>query len=130
MPLGEQSHDQVQLRERLKEDPSEDVVRYLNAPGLAEELRVAFDPQMQVHLAHTVMLAQQGIIARDEARAILGALQEIYVAGPAGLTIDPGLEDMYSHLEQALIRRIGPDVGGRMHTGRSRNDLGVTTARI
>jgi argininosuccinate lyase len=130
VPIGDHSDDQVQLRERLKENPSEDLVRYLNAPGLAEELRVAFDPQMQVHLAHTVMLARQGIITKLEARAILGALGEIYAAGPAGLTINPGLEDMYSHLEQALIRKIGPDIGGRMHTGRSRNDLGVTTSRL
>ncbi len=125
-----QAEDTVQLRERVREKPSEDLVRYVNAPALARELRVAFEPQMQIHLAHTVMLARQNIIGRDDARAILGALTEIHAAGPAGIEIDHGLEDMYSHLERALIRRIGPDVGGRMHTGRSRNDLGVTTARM
>ncbi len=123
-------HDQVQLRERVKEPPSEDLVRYFNLPGLAAELKVAFDPQMQIHLAHTVMLARQGIIANADARAILTALEAIREAGPAGITPDPGLEDLYSHLERALIRQVGPDVGGRMHTGRSRNDLGVTTARL
>lgn len=125
-----QSHDSVQLRERVHEDPSPDIVRYLNAPSLAREKVDAFDPQMQIHFAHTVMLARQNIIARDEARGILGALRSIDEAGAAGLVADSGLEDLYSHIERDLIRRIGSDVGGRMHTGRSRNDLGVTTSRM
>jgi argininosuccinate lyase len=122
--------DQVQLRERVREAPGEDVVRLVNAPGLAAELRVAFEPQMQIHLAHTVMLARQGIISRADARTILDVLVELRAAGPGAIEVDPSLEDLYSHLERALIRRVGPDVGGRMHTGRSRNDLGVTTARL
>src|SRR5579884_2884125 len=122
--------DPVQLRERVREKPSDDLVRYVNAPGLQHALQVAFEPQMQIHLAHTVMLARQGIIDQSDARAILRILTELRAAGPATLEIDRGLEDLYSHVERALIRRIGPDVGGRMHTGRSRNDLGVTQARL
>ena len=125
-----EAEDRVQLRERVREKPSDDLVKHVNAPGLAEELQVAFEPQMQIHLAHTVMLARQGIISRADARRILAVLVELRDAGPSALAIDPGLEDMYSHIERALIRRVGPDVGGRMHTGRSRNDLGVTTARL
>lgn len=122
--------DTVQLRERVREKPSDDLVQHVNAPALARQLRVAFEPQMQIHLAHTVMLARQKIVSTDDARAILTALVEIRDAGPAEIQVDPGLEDMYSHIERALIRRVGPEVGGRMHTGRSRNDLGVTTARM
>ena len=123
-------HDSVQLRERVREDPSPDIVRYLNAPSFARELVEAFDPQMRIHLAHTVMLARQNIINGQDARGILQALRAINNAGPTGLVINPSLEDLYSHIEGDLIRRIGPDVGGRMHTGRSRNDLGVTTSRM
>ncbi|HUE76137.1 MAG TPA: argininosuccinate lyase [Chloroflexota bacterium] len=123
-------HDSVHLRERVKEKPSEDLVRYVNAPALERSLKVAFEPQMQIHLAHTVMLARQGIIGQDDARAILRVLSNLRAAGPSSIEIDPGLEDLYSHVERALIRIVGPDVGGRMHTGRSRNDLGVTQARL
>ena len=122
--------DNVQLRERVHEKPSDDLVQRVNAPALARALQVAFEPQMQIHLAHTAMLARQGIIGQSDARAILTVLVEIHRAGPTGLEIDHGLEDMYSHIERALIRRVGPEVGGRMHTGRSRNDLGVTTDRM
>src|SRR5262245_31087535 len=118
-------HDTVMLRERLREDPSGDLVRHVNAPALEREMRDAFDPQMQVHLAHTVMLARQGIVSLADARAILRTLEEIDAGGADALARDPALEDLYSHVERALIRRVGPDIGGRMHTGRSRNDLGV-----
>jgi argininosuccinate lyase len=123
-------HDEVQLRERVREKPGEDLVRHFNAPKFDRQLREAFDPQMQIHFAHTLMLTRQGIVRPEDARAILGVLRDINAAGPSGLGRDPGLEDMYSHIERALIRRVGPDVGGRMHTGRSRNDLGVTTDRL
>lgn len=124
------SDDRVHLRERVREKPSDDLVRYVNAPALERALKMAFEPQMQIHLAHTVMLFRQGIVRREDARAILGVLVELATAGPSALDVDYSLEDLYSHIERALIRRVGPDVGGRMHTGRSRNDLGVTTARL
>ena len=122
--------DRVQLRERVREAPGKDLVRYINAPSLREELAIAFEPQMQIHLAHTVMLARQQIITQPDARSILDGLSEIRDGGAAGIEVDETLEDLYSHLERALIRKVGPETGGRMHTGRSRNDLGVTTARL
>lgn len=124
------TEDNVQLRERVREQPADDLVRHINAPSLQRELHVAFEPQMQIHLAHTLMLARQGIVSHQDARAILGALATIQANGANAIEVDHSLEDLYSHVERALIRRIGADVGGRMHTGRSRNDLGVTTARL
>jgi argininosuccinate lyase len=123
-------HDTVMLRERLREDPSADLVRHVSGPALEREMRDSFDPQMQIHLAHTAMLARQGIVSREDARRILATLVEIDRGGQDALERDPSLEDLYSHVERALIRKVGPDVGGRMHTGRSRNDLGVTTQRL
>ena len=50
--------------------------------------------------------------------------------GPNDLTPGIGSEDLYSAIEQKLINKIGTDIGGRLHTGRSRNDLGSTVTRI
>lgn len=124
------TEDNVQLRERVRENPGDDLVKHINAPSLERELRVAFEPQMQIHLAHTLMLARQSIISHEDARAILSTLVELRASGPRAIDVDHSLEDLYSHVERALIRRVGADIGGRMHTGRSRNDLGVTTARL
>lgn len=116
--------------ERLSERPAAEVVRYLYAPRMAEELEASFWHMTAANRAHVVMLAQEGIISREVAAAILGALDDLAAAGPGGLELDPEREDLYFNYEHAVSRRVGPDTGGRMHTGRSRNDLGATLARM
>lgn len=80
--------------------------------------------QVFIHRAHTVMLAEQGIITREEAKEILGGVKAVANAAEG----DPSLVG-YMSTETALIKRIG-EVGGRMHIGRSRNDLGHAQRRI
>ena len=50
--------------------------------------------------------------------------------GPAGVPVDFRQEDLYSYVERRIVTALGPDTGGRLHTGRSRNDLNVTTWRM
>src|SRR5262249_46696626 len=40
-----------------------------------------------------------------------------------------GLEDIHTHIERALIERLG-DLGRKLHTGRSRNDQVVTDVKL
>jgi len=75
-------------------------------------------------------LARAGILTRDEADRIdrgLGAVGRRLEAlsGPAGL---PG-EDIHTVVEGMLIEEIG-DLGGKLHTGRSRNDQVATDFRL
>lgn len=121
---------EAHLRERLSKDPAPALVRYLTGPKLQRELAAVFFPQLHVHLAHGLMLIERGIIARADGVAILRALLDLHDQGPAAIVPDPALEDLYSHVERHLIAVLGPDVGGRLHTGRSRNDLGVTQWRL
>jgi argininosuccinate lyase len=51
-------------------------------------------------------------------------------AGPDVVPLDPSREDAYFNYEAHLIEQIGADVGGRLHTGRSRNDLLATLDRM
>ena len=44
-------------------------------------------------------------------------------------TFSVKLEDIHTHIEQALIQRLG-DVGRKLHTGRSRNDQVVTDVKL
>ena len=82
-----------------------------------------FPIQMDVHLAHVIMLAEQKIITKAEAGKLLEALLKLRELGPDVIKIAPGLTDLYSNLERWLIDEIGVDVGGKMHTGRSHNDM-------
>ena len=73
-------------------------------------------------IAHATMLGRQGVIPREDAAAIVSALEEIrrdIDDGKVEFEIDA--EDIHMNVEKILIERIG-DTGKRLHTGRSRND--------
>jgi argininosuccinate lyase len=120
----------VSLRERVKSPPDRALVEAYYAPAVANGIKHLFAHEMRVHLAHVLMLEERGIIGRSDASAILGALLDLEAAGPSALSIDYGLEDLYSYVERHIVSVLGPDTGGRMHTGRSRNDLNVTSWRL
>ncbi|OZS78768.1 argininosuccinate lyase [Tetzosporium hominis] len=81
-------------------------------------------------LAHVQMLGEQGILSEDEVKQItegLHALQAKAENGELEFSIDQ--EDIHLNLEKQLIDLIGP-VGGKLHTGRSRNDQVATDMHL
>lgn len=73
-------------------------------------------------IAHCRMLAECGIITHEEASLIVGGLGEVLREIDRGdLSLDPAEEDIHMAVERRLIQKIG-DVGGKLHTARSRND--------
>ena len=73
-------------------------------------------------MAHAAMLADCGIISKEDAAAITSGLEGILAdieAGKAAFTADN--EDIHMNVEALLTARIG-DAGKRLHTARSRND--------
>lgn len=80
--------------------------------------------------AHCRMLARQGIISDEEANAILGGLQEILQEiedGRFPFSLD--WEDIHMNVEHRLMEKIG-EVGGKLHTARSRNDQVALDERL
>lgn len=74
-------------------------------------------------MAHAKMLAECGIIKKGEANKIVRALRQIEKELDKGeFAFEVQLEDVHTNIEAALFKKIGPDVGGKLHTGRSRND--------
>jgi len=86
---------------------------------------------MAINYAHTVMLAEQNIITVGEAKEIIQGLyeidEEIDLISPK---YTGEFEDVYFYVEQELIKKIGIEIAGKMHTGRSRNDMGVTMYKM
>jgi len=73
-------------------------------------------------IAHARMLASQKIITKKEEKAILAGLKTIGKDIEAGrFVFNPDDEDIHMAIEKSLISRIGK-AGGKLHTGRSRND--------
>ncbi|HJS84474.1 MAG TPA: argininosuccinate lyase [Acetobacteraceae bacterium] len=118
------------IRERVKKPPAPTMIESYYKPGLARAFRYHFGPEIWLHLAHCQMLRRQRIIGDADARRILAALLDLHEAGPEALKVDHALEDMYTYVERYLTATLGADAGGRLHTGRSRNDLHVTTWRM
>ena len=84
--------------------------------------RLLFEDDVTGSIAWAEALEAAGMLSREDAAAIVGALKVILdegrrnpesVAGPD--------EDVHSFVERRLIERIG-DAGRRLHTGRSRNE--------
>jgi argininosuccinate lyase len=89
-----------------------------------------FKEDIEGSIAYCRMLAKQGIISKDEAATILNALQEIYAEIDRGsFAFDETLEDIHTHIEKALVEKIGPP-GETIHTGRSRNDQIALDTRL
>ena len=84
-----------------------------------------------INLAHGVMLADQGLLRGADASAILGALIRIDQDRPwADQPFDGSFEDLFFLIEQELGRQVGEETAGRLHTGRSRNDMEHTMFRM
>ncbi len=80
--------------------------------------------------AHAKALAAAGLLTDDDEAELhrgLDALAERCTAGD--LHPDPSDEDVHGALERLLLEEVGPDVGGRLRAGRSRNDQIATLFR-
>jgi argininosuccinate lyase len=88
------------------------------------------DADILVDIAHVLMLDKQKIIDREVTKQILPALLEMYDEGIPDEVFDARFEDVHAGIESLLIESAGPEIGGRMHMGRSRNDEVATCIRM
>ena len=92
--------------------------------------RRLFRVDIRGSIAYARGLVRIGVITEEEGQAIIQGLTEIegeIERGEYALTRD--LEDIHMAIEKRLIAKIGP-TGGKLHTGRSRNDQIATDERI
>jgi argininosuccinate lyase len=81
-------------------------------------------------IAHARMLAKQGIISTSEAETIIKGLTAVKEEIERGeFEFKPELEDIHMHIEARLIEKVG-EVGGKLHTARSRNDQVALDLRL
>jgi argininosuccinate lyase len=110
----------MQLRDGRLGDISSDVLEFISSRDADRRI---FEADLLVDRAHLIMLRDQGLISQEECSAIISALDEI-----SQECLGPG-EDVHEAIEACIISRVGA-LGGKMHTGRSRNDEVATCIRI
>jgi argininosuccinate lyase len=112
---------------RFTEDLDEVASQFLASIDVDDRLA---EVDIQGSLAHADMLARIGVLTPEERDAIARGLGQIRDEIRAGtFRFDPAREDVHMNIEGALIERIGP-TGGKLHTGRSRNDQVATDLRL
>jgi argininosuccinate lyase len=81
--------------------------------------------------AHARALHRADLLTDDELAAMLDALDALDRDVTSGaFAAAPGDEDVHTALERGLLERAGPDLGGRLRAGRSRNDQIATLIRM
>ncbi|GAA4400155.1 argininosuccinate lyase [Ornithinibacter aureus] len=95
-----------------------------------------FDWRLALHdlagsRAHARVLHAAGLLDDTTLEAMLDALERLRADVENGDFVpEQADEDVHTALERGLIERAGPDVGGRLRAGRSRNDQVATLFRM
>jgi len=109
-------------------EPTDDNLRALN-----DSLR--FDRRMYRQdiagsIAYAQAIARAGVISNDEAQTIINGLRQVRAEMDNGTFVyQPADEDIHTAVERRLTELVGA-VGGKLHTGRSRNDQVATDLRL
>src|SRR5688572_8510941 len=109
-------------------EPVDRLTQRFNASVDFDRRLAEFD--IQGSLAHARMLANVGVIGRDDLAAIERAMAQILGEIRAS-TFDWSIEreDVHSNIEHRLTELVG-EPGKRLHTARSRNDQVATDVRL
>ncbi|HEX2420904.1 MAG TPA: argininosuccinate lyase [Acidimicrobiia bacterium] len=103
---------------RFSSPPNQDMWEF--TVDHADRRLLPFD--IEGSIAHVEMLAKVGLLEADEGSTLEKGLQAIAEEAATGsfgfLDTD---EDVHSAVERRLVELVG-DIGGKLHTGRSRND--------
>ena len=103
-------------RSRLGTDLSDITLDYVSS--INDDSDIAFYDIIGSQ-AHTLMLFQNNIITKNDAKKILSSLEDLK---NEKLDSASGAEDIHELIESMVIKKAGMASGGKMHTARSRND--------
>jgi argininosuccinate lyase len=104
---------------------------------LVEEMNasISFDKRLYKFdilgsIAHAMVLAKAGILTEKESKKIINGLKAVEKDIDAGkVEFTASMEDIHMAVESILTEKIGP-LGGKLHTGRSRNDQVAVDIRL
>lgn len=81
--------------------------------------------------AHARVLHKAGLLSDSDLETMLSGLRQLGAdVSDGSFAPDPTDEDVHGAMERGLIDLVGPEVGGRLRAGRSRNDQVATLFRM
>jgi argininosuccinate lyase len=88
-----------------------------------------FNEDIECTVAHDFMLMKQGYISEEQFKKILKAIKKLRDEGLSQLDVEK-YEDVHEFMESFIVKETGIEIGGLIHTARSRNDQVVTAVRL
>jgi len=111
---------------RLKEDA--DPSQIAHKVGTSQRTLPLLHAYHMFDKAHVVMLTEEGLLPREDGVAILRAFRQMEAEGWERLRSEGG-HGLFSG-EAYLIEKLGEEIGGKIHLGRSSGDLNSVSARV
>ena len=112
---------------RFSSGPAEELLAFTESLSFDKRL---WKDDIAGSLAHVKGLGHAGILPLSEVAQIESALQQVASEFANGtFEFVAGEEDIHTSIERRITQIAGP-VGGKVHTGRSRNDQCVTALRL
>jgi argininosuccinate lyase len=112
---------------RFETGPSDELMAFTES--LSFDKRLALD-DLRGSRAHARGLVTAGVLSEDELSTLIEALDVVESEVVDGtLAFVPSDEDIHTAVERRVTALV-PEVGGRLHTGRSRNDQVATDMRL
>jgi len=116
-------HMSFLLRKGRLGSPEASAVEF--ASSIEEDRRIA-TASVLVNEAHVAALVKARIVDRDDGRKLALVLRRLENNPP----FRKGVEDIHVLIEEEVARRLGVRIGGKLHTGKSRNDQVTTAIRM
>jgi argininosuccinate lyase len=123
--LGKMSEEGI-YRSRL-EPAFPEATRY--ASSIKEDAWIFYE-DIEVTVAHDFMLMKQGYITEDQFKKIASAIKKLLESKVLTQVDTSKYEDVHELIESFIIKEVGIEIGGLVHTARSRNDQVVTAVRL
>jgi argininosuccinate lyase len=111
-------------------DEAQRIVYDRYKPSHTDELGSELLAISEIDRAHLIMLTEEGIADVTCARLILQQIEVLRSSLFSALRERPMPRGLYLAYESHISEALGDDVGGIIHTGRSRNDLNAATLRL
>ncbi|MDF9413548.1 argininosuccinate lyase [Brevibacillus laterosporus] len=109
--------------------PGKTYAKVVLEPAYEEAKAHLLAPMLAINKAHLIMLKEQGLLSKEEARQIADALQKLDVDALRKSGYTGEYEDLFFQVENQLLEQAG-DIAGNLHLARSRNDMGICMYRM
>ena len=107
------------LRSRFQKQADKSASQFIASIPFDQRL---YRQDIEGSIAHTKMLAKQGVISKQDTDHIISGLRSVLEEMEQGtFEFKTEFEDIHMNIENRLFEKIG-DVAGKLHTARSRND--------